>query len=386
MPAARTQCLHYNYAVPKSASLLAVAAFMLAGCSWQASSLGGATPTLFVITSTLPPTPIPSITFTPVPPSPSPTVVPVVGQTTTQVNVRGEPSATATQLGILAPFVRVQIVGRDAGGDWYLILYSAAPGGTGWVTAQYITAQNTDTIPVVGAPAETATAPEETGTPAASGTIIQQLNVRKGPGADFDIVGMLNAKDTASLLGKDPSGTWLQIRYASGPDGKGWIAAQFVQAESIDALPTVGGDAAVTGTPAASSTPLPATATPLTALQDNDSAEAPGANAVLAPTAARSLIYSSDLSSPKGDAQDFVGFSLSEAEVLLSLSCVGNGSVRTSLWSNGAPVAAWPGLSCGDARSLALEGGKPYLLELSIAPGQASQAYVHYTIRIEQLN
>ena len=221
--------------------------------------------------------------------------------TATQVNVRAEPSAEATQLGVLAPFIRVQIVGRDSGGDWYAILYSDSPDGKAWVTAQYINVQNRDAIPVIGGAAETPTPSDATGTPAASGTIIQQVNVRKGPGTDFDAVGTLNAKETAALTGKDTSGSWVQIEYAAAPHGKGWIAAAYVQGASLDALPVIG-DSNKSTADTATSTPPPMTATAVAALQDNDSLEAPATDVTFSATGTRSLIYTSDVSAPQGAA------------------------------------------------------------------------------------
>src|SRR5512142_1186951 len=162
-------------------------ALALAGCAVQTgiTAPGAATP--FIITATLPPTPIPSITPTPVPPTPTPTTVPVTGMTTTQVNVRATPSTAGAQLAILPPFDKVQIVGKDAAEGWYMILYPDAPGGTGWVTAQYINVlQGKDQIPIVlGVPTQGA-APDQTTGASGTGVILQQINVRTGPGTEFD--------------------------------------------------------------------------------------------------------------------------------------------------------------------------------------------------------
>ncbi len=356
---------------------------MMAGCGLQTSSLGGGTPTLFIITSTLPPTPIPSITFTPIPATAAPTTAPVTGFTTTQVNVRAEPAASAAQLGLLGSGDQVRIVGRDSGGDWYEILYSAGPKGIGWVTAQYITVQNKDAIPVVGAPAETPTPSEATGTPGASGTIIQQVNVRKGPGTGFDSLGVLDPNDTAELLGKDPSGSWLQIRYSAAPDGKGWISAAYVQAADLEALAVVGETATLAAaTPAASTSPAN-TSTPAVALQDNDSAEAPAASVVFSAAGTHALIYSSDLSSPSGDTADYVAFVPFTGDVALHLSCVGNGTLTTTLSSGGSPAPGWSGLACGQTRVVGVSPAQSYLVELSILASGNSGAYVHYTIRVD---
>ncbi|HLA07168.1 MAG TPA: SH3 domain-containing protein, partial [Anaerolineales bacterium] len=123
---------------------------LLAGCEFQVDVLEAATPTGFVITSTLPPTLTPAPSETPLTPgfdkaqpeSPTPMApraTPVEGTTSTQVNVRAEPSTASDVLGTILPNTKVRIVGKDPGDNWWLILYEQGVDGKGWVTAQYIT-------------------------------------------------------------------------------------------------------------------------------------------------------------------------------------------------------------------------------------------------------
>jgi len=52
------------------------------------------------------------------------------------------------------------------------------------------------------------------------------INVRSGPSTVFyPIIGQLSIGTTATALGKSPSSTWIQISYASGPGGIGWVYA-----------------------------------------------------------------------------------------------------------------------------------------------------------------
>ncbi len=360
------------------------AALLLAGCAWQVTLPNAGTSTPFIITSTLAPTPIPSATLTPLPATATATIAPVIGLTTTQVNVRAQPSAGATQLGVLAPFIQIQIIGRDSSDGWYRIQYSQAPDGIGWVTAQYINVQGTtkDKIPVVGGTAATS-APNETAGPTVSGTVIQQVNVRTGPGTEFDAIGTLNPNDVVTLIGKDVGGDWLEIQYPSAPDGKGWIAGAYVQAESLEGLPIVGSSDATApaGTPAL---PPPAsTPTPAAALPDNDSAAAPAASAVFSSAGAHTLIFSSDVSAPQGDGQDWIQFTPFAANVQFSATCTGNGSIKTSLETKGTPLPNWPGLGCGETTQVTLTPEQVYLAEISISTSGQAQVYVDYSLRIE---
>jgi len=52
------------------------------------------------------------------------------------------------------------------------------------------------------------------------------INVRSGPSTVYyPIIGQLSIGTTAPALGKSPSFTWIQISYASGPGGIGWVYA-----------------------------------------------------------------------------------------------------------------------------------------------------------------
>src|SRR5512143_1889833 len=163
-------------------------------------------PSPLFVTSTLPPTAVPSTTPPPPTPSPAPTATPRAGITSTQLYVRGQPASSGAQLGLIGPATNVEILGRDPSGNWYQISYPQSRDGKGWIAAQYVQVQDKDTIQVIG---------PESGL-AASAAIMQQVNVRNGPGTDFNSLGTLNPKDVVPLVGKDSSGAWLQIEYGNG--------------------------------------------------------------------------------------------------------------------------------------------------------------------------
>ena len=375
-------CLDYNYPVQIKTFLIVVVALLLAGCGLQGSFPGIDTPTPFIITSTLPPTPVPSATLTSIPPTPSPTIAPVQGMTTTQVNVRTAPSVAAAQLGMIAPFANVQITGRDSASDWYQIEYSNGPDGKAWVTAQYINVQRgKDAIPIVGQTQGLETPFSGTAEPTASGTIIEQVNVRKGPGTSFDAVGTLNAKESVTLIGKDASETWLQIQYSGAPDGKGWIAAAYVQVTGLDALPIIGDSGAVEGT----GTPPSSPPTPAAALDDKDSAEVPASAVVFSAVGTRTLIFSSDVSAPNGDMQDWIEFTPYNTGILVSLSCTGNSGVKLELRQGTEVIPAWDSIRCGETHQMPLATGHTYLMRISISSTVGPLAYVKYTIKLEDL-
>lgn len=49
------------------------------------------------------------------------------------------------------------------------------------------------------------------------------LNVRSGPGTNYQVVGSLRPKDSVTVVAKSKDGNWSQISF--GPKGsKGWVA------------------------------------------------------------------------------------------------------------------------------------------------------------------
>ncbi|MCC6191449.1 MAG: SH3 domain-containing protein [Anaerolineales bacterium] len=59
--------------------------------------------------------------------------------------------------------------------------------------------------------------------------IFEDVNVRAGPGTDYDWIGTLIPGQTSEVLGRSPTGAWLKIRYIGGPDNTGWVLRDFVR-------------------------------------------------------------------------------------------------------------------------------------------------------------
>jgi uncharacterized protein YraI len=363
--------------VKKFVFIISAAALLASSCSLSLSTPDSALPTAFIITATLPSSLLPPSTDTSASPTQASTAAPHEGTTTSQVNVRSEPSTASAPLGMIGPSTKVEIIGKDPSGNWVQIIFPQASNGKGWVTVQYINVKDPDAIPVVGI----ATGSE----PGQSGAIIQQVNVRSGPGTDFDTLGILNPKDVVALTGKDASGIWLQIQFASGPGGKGWVTAAYVQTSGAVTLPIIGQTGQVVGTGTPTSIPLTITPTLVAALQDNDSAQSPAIAVTFSPSGTRSLIYSSDVSTPIGDPEDWIQFTPYSTDVLADLTCLGNGNLKVELWQNGALVQNWGSLACGETDQLSLSPGQPYLMHLIAVPKGGELEYVNYTISIDTI-
>ena len=329
------------------------------------------------VTSTLPVTLRTASSETPLPPSAQPTIAPVDGVTSTQVNVRAEPSTAGVVLGVIPAETRIEIIGQDPGGDWWQINYPhpQAVEGKGWVTAQYVTTATTPQVPVLGGSQENPGA-------GAVAIVQQQLNVRSGAGTGFNSLGTLNPQDVVRLTGKDSNGAWLQIDFPAGPKGKGWVSAAFVQAQGAENLPIVTESGQIVGTGTPTAVPPTPTATVVPAWEDQDSPNNPVARVLFEPAGMQMLIYNGDLSTPQGDSQDWIAFRPYGPFVLMSLQCKGSDAVQLEIVENTLPVN--PHIKCGDPmKQIAVEPDTPYLVHIQVASSAATLQYTNYVLTIK---
>ncbi len=82
--------------------------------------------------------------------------------------------------------------------------------------------------------------PAETPVPSGpSVTVDVSLNVRTGPGTNYDRIGSLEPGSTVDIIGRDANSAWWQIPYADAPDGKAWISAGYGTASNTGSVPVV---------------------------------------------------------------------------------------------------------------------------------------------------
>ena len=319
---------------------------LISACSMEVSKIDDAVnaPTNPPITATLYPTFTPRATATPLPSTAIPTVEPVMGKATAQINVRQRPSTASESLGLLSINAEVQIIGRDADTAWYQVIFTAANGESqkGWVAAEYILSETQPNVPV------TTTEDESV-----NGSISQRVNVRSGPGTDFDALGMLDVGEGIVITGTNLDALWLQIEYAAGPESRGWVYALYVETDVIEDLPIVdesGGEVTV-----ATQTSIAATAEPVytPAPEDGDTMQDPAIFVTFSTSDSRAFSYSSDVSAPEGDFEDWISFHPNSDELrvdlLIDLTCSGNGTLYIELLQGGVILNGdWEELKCGD--------------------------------------
>jgi uncharacterized protein YraI len=293
--------------------------------------------------------------------------------------VRAEPSTASTILGIIPANAKVGIIGKDPGESWWQINYPSGQGvnGKGWVTAQYVTTTGQPEVPIIGGD-------KEDPTHGNVAIVQQQINGRSGPGTDFNSLGTLNPQDVVALLGKDANGVWLQIDFpgGAGPDGKGWVNAAFVQVQGVENLPIITETGLMVGTETPTGLPLTPTPTIIPAWNDQDSPSNPVASVLFEPTGTQTLIYDGDLSSPQGDAEDWITFRTYDPFVFVSLACYGSSSVELKLLENVLPVAAY--IKCNDPpHRVTVTPDAEVVIHLRAIPSTGNLQYTNYILTIQ---
>ena len=269
----------------------------------------------------------------------------------------------------------------------------------------------TSTLPPTQTPRPSKTPETPTSSPVvalAEGQTIAQLNVRSAPSAESNLLGSIPLATTIQIVGKDPASGWWLIVYPESPTGRGWVTAQFVQAINAQEVPVVIGDAQAAGNaqgtqvlPGTETTPtiragggaVPSPAPTLalvTAYPDGDSAQSPAVSITLAKASLRSFNYSSDISSPEGDPEDWVQFTLDgqsgqQTTIAVTLNCSGSSALNVELIQNNSLLQGWQDIPCGQPSQLQLFlfAGSPYNLRLYPAQENNPVNYLAYTVTVQ---
>lgn len=377
---------------------------LLPACAPEATPTAESTATPAVVafsTATLVPTATPRASSTPLPPEAVPTVAPVMVSLTTAINVRNSADVNAGSLGMLNYGDEIQVIGKNDDSSWLQIYYPPGSVSTGWVAEEFVAVAEEDLkkIPIVqpGAAQSGPVAPAvQAATPIPAeqkrtARVKNQIFVRSGPGQTFDDLGVINADTVVSLTGRSQNNVWVQIVFDGGTDGKGWVAAAYLDGADLQGLPYFDNlGAMVSGeTPIANAAAVSVTPTGFSpAVADGDSEQNPAAQMKFSPDGAKDFTYTSDLSAPNGDNVDYVIVSPYEPTnqstyIYFKLECSGNGGVTATLKYNNAAVPDAKQLLCG-MYDLAykVQGGKDYMLVLNADGSGGPIRYTQYTLRV----
>jgi len=158
--------------------------------------------------------------------------------------IRSGPGIQYPAYGVTIPGQKAALIGASQDRAWFLVRVNPArvPNGAAWVPAAYIQVINSDpaALPLIVAPPVPAGISPPSPAPQAPLVIaMTSVNVRSGPGENFEILGVLQQNQAAPVVGVNAERTWWQIQVPPTvfSTGLAWISAGFVYAVNTNAVP-----------------------------------------------------------------------------------------------------------------------------------------------------
>ncbi len=153
--------------------------------------------------------------------------------------IRQGPMLEYPVFGVTSTGSKAIVVGESEDGEWWAIKLETK---TGWVYKSYTYAQKTDNVPVIKNPDLPNTInPSVPGSGAPAAVALEPINVRSGPSNNYDSYGKISIGSTMAVIGRSVDSEWLVVNLPTSiaPNGQGWVAARYVQAENIGSVPVV---------------------------------------------------------------------------------------------------------------------------------------------------
>lgn len=146
------------------------------------------------------------------------------------LNVRSGPGVTYSSIAVAGNGDALTLLGRNSAATWVKV--RLASGTEGWVNATLIsTGVAIASLPVLDSGAPSSAEPSAT---VATGA----LNIRSGPGSNYNVIATLTQGQPVVLLGRTASSGWAQVRIYNGAIG--WANAAYLNTNvAFASLPVV---------------------------------------------------------------------------------------------------------------------------------------------------
>jgi uncharacterized protein YgiM (DUF1202 family) len=164
------------------------------------------------------------------------------------LRVRSEPSSNAEVVGGIREGEVYDVVGLSSDGEWVQLAIPAVDGGSGWVSANFVSVQGAITeasiteAPAANAggtggsinlPTPTPRAAEQIAAGPGTATVQTEglrLRVRAEPSAEAEIVGYVYSGEVFEVVSTTDDGLWTEIAGRLGTDNVngGWVSTEFL--------------------------------------------------------------------------------------------------------------------------------------------------------------
>jgi len=185
---------------------------------------------------------------TPIPPEiPMPTPEPGVPMATAlePINIRSGPGINFPSYGVAPAGAQGVVIGISEDGSWWVVQVNRTdlvPDGQGWVSAEYVKAENTAGVPVIPSPEPPPIVEVPTPDPnLPKATALDAINVRSGPGTNYASYGIAPKGAQGEVIGVSEDGQWWVVKLPTSlvGAGQGWVSADWVLVENAQDVPVI---------------------------------------------------------------------------------------------------------------------------------------------------
>jgi uncharacterized protein YraI len=132
------------------------------------------------------------------------------------------------------------VIGVSPDGLWWVIRVPSVDVGQGWLAGENVQTANVESVPIIEPPPMLEILPAPTPQPGAPTlTALTVVNVRSGPGQDYQSYGYLDREQTASVIGISSDNLWWVIELPSGEARQGWVSGGYVSTENVEEVPVI---------------------------------------------------------------------------------------------------------------------------------------------------
>jgi uncharacterized protein YraI len=152
-------------------------------------------------------------------------------QTKKSVDIRSGPSEQFAPVAVLEKGQEASIIGTSADRQWLAIQLPYLVSRMGWVRSDQVISENLQGLPIITQVAiSSVTSMVYENAPIL--TTLANVNVRDGPGLNYDIIGLIIKSEQVEIIGKDPSSYWWKIKMSSASNEVGWVSVDYVLARN----------------------------------------------------------------------------------------------------------------------------------------------------------
>ena len=137
--------------------------------------------------------------------------------------------------GLLLAGQSAEVIGLSSDNEWFVIRVPYVESGEGWVSADFVSVNNPEGIPVVEREIEPG-GDDVLADDTPRVRAIANVNIRSGPEMNYKKIGLLPAGDVAEVIGFSADRLWWAIKVPFAETGQGWVSVDYVESKNTGSV------------------------------------------------------------------------------------------------------------------------------------------------------